>query len=483
MNKHREKETLFHNLTALASGQFAGRGIRFLYMLTIARMLGPEQTGVYLYGIALYLGVIGIGQFGQEMFLAQRIGKHGGAFLPILSHSLTLVLSVTLVVAVGLALFVWVSEPEPLLRLTILCFVGTMVARGMALWVRTVYVALERPAWIPKYEVVFRGSEALAGVGALYAGGGLLAVSLLHFLFWIIEAGFALRKLAREHPGALGLAYHRGYLKKIAAVSLLFLIGAAAMAQFPQIAIILLRKLQPDGAFVGHFGIAMQFMTTLMVIPLSASQAFLPHLSRAFSRGNGDRDLIAGIKLIGVLALAGSITAAAYGPWFITLVLGSNYAETASLFRWLCWMLTPYAVAIFLCRCMSLINGRGKAAFITVTMTISHAILLVAYMEQSPAIAAIGSMVLSAVGGMVIAMHQVNRQLGLSRNSWWLKFILLMLATYTVFESGWAPSTVTAPAALATGAVVMRLLHFFDKHDIDIIRRLFGRDRHLYVPA
>lgn len=462
-------------MTALASSQFAASAIRFLYMLAIARMLGPEQTGVYLYGMALYLSVIRICQFGQNVFLAQRIGKHRGIPLPILHHSLTLTLSATLVVAAGLVLFVWITEPEFTLRLVVLCFVGAMFFRAMVIWVRGVYVAFEHPGWIPRYEIIFRGTEALIGVAALYSGGSLLAVSFLHFLFWAAEAGCSLRKLAGEYPDTLRLGCRRDYLKKVTAVSLLFLISTTAIAQFPQISIVLLRKLQPDGAFVGHFGLAMQFMTALMIIPMAATQAFLPRLSRSYSHGYGGGDLITAVKLVGGAALAGAVIAAAYGPWCITWILGNDYAEAAELFRQLCWVFTPYTVAILLSECLNVINGRGKAVAITVGMTAIHSVLLILYVDQSPTIAAVGSMLLATAICMLIAMSQVSRQLELQGNIWWKKFVLLLVAAYTVFETDWAPLMITAPAALATAAVTGWLLRFFNTDDIDAFRRLIGR--------
>ena len=465
---------ILNNFLALASTQVAGRIIRFLYMLAFARLLEPWEVGIYLYGIALYLGVIGVSLFGQNLFLAQRISKHESIPYPVLHHSLTLTLAATLVVAGGLTMFVWVSESEPILRLTILFFVGAMVARVIALWVRSAYVAFERPTWVPKYEVIFRGSEAIAGVAMLLLGGGLLGICFLHFLLWAIEAGFALRKLAREHPGALGLGRRWDYLKRVAAVSVVFLTSITAISLFPQIAIILLRKLQPDGAFVGHFGIAMQFLTILMIVPMAVTQAFLPRLSRSFSRGDGGRDLITAAKLVGLLALAGAITAAAYGPWFITLVLGPKYGEAADLFRWLCWVFTPYAVTVILGQCFNVIGGRGEAVIITAGMTIIHAALLVAYIEQSPAVAAIGSMVVAALCGMIVALYQVNRKLGFQGHLWWVKSILVIAVTYAVSESSWAPLMITTPVALVVGAALTWLLQVFDDDDIAAIRRVLG---------
>lgn len=471
------KSRLLRNSALLTGTQVSGRIIRFLYILAIARLLGPTETGIYLYGIALYLAVMGISEFGQSVFLSNRVGKHGGVPSPVLRHSLTLTLSATLIVALGLALFVWMSEPTPPLRLTILCFIGALVARVLTVWVRLAYVAFERPDWIPKYEIIFRGSEALVGVVTLVSGGGLLAIAFLHFLFWAADAGFSLRKLAREHPGTLGLGGRWKYLKKVAAVSVIFLASITAMSLFLQIGIILLRKLQPDGAFIGNFGIAMQFMTTLMIAPYAVTQAFLPRLSRSYSRNGGGRVLITAVKLVGALALAGAIVAAAYGPWFITLVLGPRYAEAADLFRWLCWAFPPYAMAVLLGQCFSVIAARGTAVIVMAGMTIVHAGLLVSYVDQSPAIAAIASMVIASIFGMIAALHQINRILDIQGHGWWGKVVFVILATYAVFESGWAPLMITAPVALASGAALCWLLRVFNSDDINVIRRLLDQPR------
>lgn len=466
---------ILRNIISLTTTHVAGRIIRFLYMLAIARLLGPEGTGVYLYGIALYLSVFAIGLFAQDVFLSQRVGKHAGTPNSVLHHSLTLSLSATSVVTVLLILFVWLSETDPALRLAILCLVGAMASRIAAHWVRSAYVAFERPGWVPKYEAIFRGSEAIVGVTVLLSGGGLLAICFLHFLFWSIEAVFALRKLAREHPGVLGLGRNWKYLKKACPVSVAFLGSVAALFLFSQIAIVLLRKLQPDGVFVGHFGIAMQFMTTMLIVPGAATQAFLPRLSRSYARGGGGGDVITAVKLVGLLALAASIAAAAYGPWFISVALGSDYAEAGDLFRWLCWVFTPYAIMILLCQCFTVIAARGTAAIIAIGVTVIHAGLLIILLEQSPTIAAVGSMAVAAIAGMIAALYQVTRKLGLQGHQWWMKSVVVIAASYAVFESAWAPLMITAPVALAVGAVLIWQLRIFDATDVDGIRRLLGR--------
>ncbi len=167
--------------------------------------------------------------------------------------------------------------------------------------------------------------------------------------------------------------------------------------------------------------------------------------------------------------------AAAYGPWFITPALGPRYDEAADLFRWLCWAFTPFAIAVLLCQCFNVIDGRGKAATIMAGMTVMHAGLLAHYVDQSPAAATIGSLLVAAAGGMIVALHQIEQKLGLRGHLWWVKFIIVIAAAYAVFEGGWAPLMITAPAALAVGAVLTWLLRIFDADDIAAVRGLLSR--------
>lgn len=469
------RDSVMHNIAALVSTHVAGRVIRFLYMLVVARLLGPEETGIYLYGVALYLGVIALSQFGQEVFLAQRVGKHAGMPKTVLQHSLSLTLAATVLVCAVLAILAGLSEPDPRIRVAVWCFVGALASRTVAFWVRAAYVALERPGWVPRYEAGFRGLEAVAGSATLLAGGDLVVVCALHFLMWSVEAWMALRKLAREHPGILGLGGRWRYLRGVIAVSAVYVVSAAAMAVFSQLAVVLLRKLQPDGALVGHFGIAMQFMTTLMIAPVAVAQAFMPRLGRSYSRGDGGHDLITATKLVGLLALAGAVVAAAYGPWFVVLALGQAYAPAAELFRWLCWGLPPFAIAVVLGQCLNVVGGRRIAAAIFIFMTVAHVVLLVAYIDHDAATAAVGSLVAAASGGALIAFIQVGPRLGLAQNAWWVKLVLVIGVTFAVFEGGWAPLPLAAPVALAVACALTWMLQVLNTEDLAKVRRAVAR--------
>lgn len=462
------------NSLFLMLAQVSGRLIRFLYLLVIARLLGPSEAGVYLYGLALYLALTGVSRIGQDIFLAQRLGKHGALPFPVLHQSLTLTLIVAGGVACLLGVFIWLTEPDPLTRLTILFFAGALIMRILTVWVRAAYIAFERPSWVPRYEIAFRGMEALGGAAALLAGGGLLVICFLHFLFWGLEAFFSCRKLHREHPGALGVGWRWAYVKKMLRVSGIFVLGATAIGLFPQISVVFMRQFQSEPALVGQFAIAMQFMTTLMIVPVAISQAFLPRLSRSFARGGG-HDLITGAKLLALLLLAGAIMSAAYGPWFMVLVLGEKYVPAAELFRWLCWLFVPYAMALFLGACFNVIGGRRMAVMVLGGMTALHAGLMLAYVDTNPVLAAIASMGLGAMAAMLLAFTQTGRLLNRDGQSWWLKLLLIMAAALGLLESGLAPPMIAAPMALVLAAGLAWLMKVFDASDTQAIKRLLGR--------
>jgi O-antigen/teichoic acid export membrane protein len=469
------KSTLLLNALSLTAVQVGGRIIRFLYMLAIARMLGPEETGIYLYGIALYLGLIGVAQFGQRVFLAQRIGRRGVQAVRVIRHSLTIIAGAGVLVVLGLGVFIWASEQTPELRLALLCFVGALAARQAVNWVRGAYIALERTTWIPWYEIRFRGSEAIIGIGALLAGGGLLTICFLHFLFWFLEAYFSFRKLNRDHPNVIGFGTRWSYLEKVIPVSIIILSSIAAVGLFPQIAIILIRKLQPDADFVGQFGIAMQFMTTLMIIPTALLSAFLPRLSRAYRHGDGGRDLLTAAKLIILTSTAIFVLGASYGPWFVTLALGEKYIVAAELFRWLCWVFPPYAIVFFVGQSLNVLGARKLGAGIFGGMVTFHAVLLVAYVDANPAVAAIASMFISALAGAVLALYRVGNLVGGIGHGWWMKPALVTTVAYGIAGAGWVPPLIVAPVALLAAFGLALFLKIFDDHDIASIRRVSGR--------
>ena len=466
--------SLLRNSAALFSSHMLGRAIRFLYLVVLARLLGPEDTGVYLYGIALYLSSMKLAHFGQSIFLSERIGKHGSVPLSVLRNSFVLVFGSTLLVSLLLALFVGITEQDELM-LAMLSFVGALAARALATWVRFAYTALQSVSWVPRYEVIFRGLEATTGVFLLWTGGGgLAAVCALHFLVWAIEAGFALRRLARDHPGVLRFDSRLIYLRRMIAVSVEFLIFMTATSLLAQLSVLLLKHVQDDAAFVGQFGIAMQFLTTLLMLPAAVGAAFLPRLSRAYRSGNGGRDLVIGAKLLAAIAVAVSILAAAYGPYFIEVVLGKVYDSTGTAFASLSWIFLPYALVTFVGQSLNVIGKRRAAAAIMGCVVLTHGILMLLFMDGGAESATIRSLFIACLLGTIASLIVVDRQIGLIDRAWPFKISAAALLAYFIINSDWLPPMIEPLLALLIVGAALLALKVFNREDVRAVKRVLG---------
>lgn len=460
----------------LAGAQLGARLVRFFYMLVVARLLGPEETGVYLYGVALYLGALGFGLFGQHLFVAQRIGRGAPAPHVPVRHSLTTVAAALTALALLLAVFVIATEPEARIRLAVLFFVGALASRVVVVWIRAVYIATGDTGWIPRYEIGFRGLEAALGVAALFAGWGLVAISALHCLFWGVEAAAAIGKLRRERPAWLGLGLRRRYLRGIAGVSVFLLASHASMGLFPQIGVILMRRLQPDADLVGQFGIAVQFLVVGLIAPATLTQAFLPRLSRAWRFGDGGRDLITAAKAMILTGAAVAVLGHAFAPPIIAAALGESYTDAAAVFAELVWVFLPYSVVATVTPALNVVGAQRWAAGIVTAMLASHVAVMAAFLERAPLDAAIWSMAAATTAAAVAALCVAGRRIGEAGQRWWLAPGLIAALGCALSAVGWGPAVVSAPTALVAGAVLVVVFDAFDRRDRAAIRRVLGLD-------
>jgi O-antigen/teichoic acid export membrane protein len=464
-----------NNIFSLALAQIFGRVIRFGYLILIAHFLVPSEVGIYLYGIALYLSVIGLSEFGQKIFLANRLSGLKRLQKSIIENSFFVVLGFSLVVSIFLIIYIVLSEPANTERLIVLCFVGALMARSLSSWVRAVYIAIENPVWIPRYELIFRSAEALAGILVLMAGGGVLALSFIHFLFWLLEAIFAFKKLSKELPLFLSsIRLNFKYIKLIISLSKYFFISTAVIGLFSQISIILLRYLDIELSYIGVFAISMQFFTTLIIFPDVVLNAFMPRLSRAFNKGDGGGDLVTGVKLLWLISLIVAIGAAVIGPFIIGLLLSDEYEEVSSIFYWLSWCFIPYALALFLGQSLNVIDRKESAIWVMITMVVVHVGLLVYFIDDNLLIATVGSLGIGAFSGFIFALFFVRSFFTNSGIGWILKMLLVTGVSLFLVNYYREHLLMGLLTGISFALIGMYLLNVFNEKDKKAIRRVLG---------
>ncbi len=468
---------IIRNFLSLFSTQISGRVIRFIYLVIIARYLDVSEVGQYLYGIALYLSVISVALLGQNVFLSRHIAGNLTKARYSIPHSLVLTLLSTISIFIFLVAFILATE-ETLVEIHVyLIFTVALVGRVVTTWIRFVYTALENPAWIPVSECTFRSAEALVGVLVLSScAGGLLELVVLHALIWFAESLYAVRKLRNDYSPFLRFRFSKKYLLSIAFHSRYYLLSSTALAVLAQLSVILIKNFSSNPHIVGYYSIAMQFFTTLLVIPVVASSAFLPRISRAYKYGDGGRDIVTAAKLILVGSILLSVLANVLIPEFISYFLSDTYQKSIDILLFLNWIFPFYALSIFLGQCMNALDMKKQATYHFIFMVITHVVLFLVLYKIGPAIAAIISLFVAVLTGSFNSVLQVTRRMPDGRL---IHTFLITLFIYTTmfFASRFVIFNEYILSSLLLLVFVSSIYAFriFNRDDVIAIFRLLGR--------
>jgi O-antigen/teichoic acid export membrane protein len=467
---------LARTFSALFGTQAISRIVRFFYFIVIARVLGPELVGIYSYGVAFYISLEVFTNFGQGEFLAIRLSKRPFLAPQLISHSLTLRL-ITTILTVGAGLiFVWSHEDNLLIAWALTFFLAALVARSIAMWVRFCYVALEDALWIPRYELLFRGSEALIGTGLLLFDAGLLAVCCLHFLMWSLEAFFVFRLLLRRTGLKIQPGRRVRLLKKIARFSMVLMLSFGFLTLFSQVGVMTLKFLQPDTTIVGYFGVAMQFLTTILILPATFGTAVLPALGRVQRRG-GLYEMAALTIVVKAAFLIGGIVAIlsnAYASWFMTTILGPRFLSAAKTFAVLTWIIGPYAVVLIVGKALNALDARPQAATMAITMVIINVVAMIILIPLGGLPAAIVSLFVASLTGCTLGLVFLGSRIGFHKNTWWLYpmgvvAVFSLLLQFKVLLNLWTP-----PLIIGLFTFLVWKFRFFTKQEVEFILARIG---------
>jgi len=470
---------LTRTFAALLGSQAIARGIRFVYLIMIARVLSSDEVGVYLYGLAFYQGIMVLSIFGQDVFLSTRLGRSAKRAARLTSHSLTLIaLTITLGLIAGLA-FVQLTEQRPLVAHAANVFLAALVVRSFVVWVRYGGIAREDATWIPRYELIFRGGEALVGTILLLSGAGLLAICYLHFLALAVEAFFALRLMRRRFGITIRFGRDRRLLTRIAGASAVFAVSTGLLQVLSVAGLITLKLMQPDTAIVAQFGIAMQLLTTLLVVPLSFGGALLPALGRV-RRSGGDLEvesLATVIKAALVLGGLVAIFAQALAPWFVSLLFGADFEPAGHAFAWLSWALGPYAVVLIVGQALNSLNSPIRAAWLATATVLLNVVLVVAFVQEGALLAASIALCIASFAGCLLGLLFLNGRIGSPGHGWWARPLAAVVVVGLAMQPEVLPSLLTAPILAALLLLCVWWLGLFSRNELDFVLARLGLHR------
>lgn len=324
--------SIIRNGALLAGSNWVEIALRTLYVVAITRFLGAELYGVWAYAAAAYGLAIGLVGFGFDTLLSIRLGTEKRDAARFVDIMLALRLGLLGLAGVGVAVYALAAEPAGIVRVTLLLTIPALLGRGLALWARALFVAYERVGIYVRMAAVLRLAEVATGVALLAAGGGLIAIVLVHAAAWLAEGAIGLRMAQRRlmpcRPrlplGEAGELLRQGAVLGLAASFATWLTAGP---------LILLRHTGGDLTSLGQLALALQ----LTMIGVSTAQPFLaaalPVLSRSVAREDsrvtfyGAWTALASLLVFGGLAGLGHLV----GPLLIVFVFGPDFALAGEL--------------------------------------------------------------------------------------------------------------------------------------------------------
>lgn len=325
--------SILQNGAIVTGTQWAEAGLRGVYALLIARVLGPDLYGVWSFATTVYGFCIAFTLLGLETLVPLRLGRNrdSGRFL---TTTFLLRLGLGGLAAGVLAIYALGVEAEAQVRLALLIVLPALIGRALVLWARSVFLGLERNKASLGLAVGLRSAEVLAGMTVLGLGGGVHALLAIHAAAWIAEAALALRKINRQLT--ISPALHRDELQAILPEGTVLGLAGIGMAALAALPLIFTRFLTQDLLLVGQMALASQIAALFVMGAQGVLMAAMPVVSRAFARGDPRLYLYPILVACGTALVFGMAILAAIllGPSILPAVMGARFAPVAALLPW-----------------------------------------------------------------------------------------------------------------------------------------------------
>jgi len=333
------------NTRYLVTGELVARAIRGIYLIVLARLLGPDLFGLLSYAQFWQMLFYALVVFGTGRVLSREIGRDPAGFSEVVGSALTLRLLIGFIVAPAAALVGWWLVPETTSRHLAVIFSLALVARGIASFAQQVFIASEASHLILRQEFIWRSFEALLGLGVFAIGGGLVGIGGAHLMSWVLQAGSGLILVRRDlHP--LHLGWHWRRVLALLQDGLSAMLVASALSVILNGSLVLYLNLFPERSDSGQLAVVLQGLMLLLILPKALATSALPILGRQVAAGSGDETLTTAMLLrlalvaSSALALIGMLLAAT----MTRLVLGVGYTSAGTWLGPSLWLLLPFGI-------------------------------------------------------------------------------------------------------------------------------------------
>jgi len=318
---------------------------RAVYVVVLARILGPDLYGMLSYGQAWYLAFLPLALLGMGPLLAHAVGRdrEEGARIANLVASIRIVTILVTAIVSGV-MGISVSD-SPAVSTLMIVFAIALVGRAASLWADEMYQAYEVNRFSFNQAKVFRTTEVLLGMVLALLTRDVVWVAVGHALVWVAQGAWGLFQVIR-HLQPLAPRWHWLEVRLLLITGIPLGLSNVFGGLMIQGGIILYKGAGAENELVGNLAINVQALMILGSLFVALSRAALPAVSRSVARGDANHRIYVSVMIRSafVFGALAAVWALAIGADIVKLVLGPHY-QTAGQWLWLMlWGLVPYII-------------------------------------------------------------------------------------------------------------------------------------------
>lgn len=386
-------------------GELAGKFGSLAFYAVMARKLGSEDFGSFIFALSLSSVVLVAAGFGMDTLMIREIAKDRESVHTLLSNVMVLKASM-LFALVGLLAGIVAIGPYSAGTRVAVVVVGLGVAIEMlSATLHAVAQGFERMEVGAAGLTAQRIVTAVIGIAVLLAGGGLIPAALVFLggsVVGYIVTYLYMRKVVRPEFRPQRSQFMR--VLKISApigvASLMFTVllrlDATLISFFTH----------GDQVQVAHYGAAYRLIDATMFIPWAFSAAMLPWLARQDER---DPELLArgsavGLKLLTACLLPIGVGYVIFAPSLIRILYGPGFSEAVVPLRLLGMMTVLYATNAY---ASSVLVARHRAGVFARGIAVVLALNVILNVLLIPSHGASGAAFAAIVSGTLLAGYSV----------------------------------------------------------------------------
>ena len=349
--------TIARNALVVGIAQILGKLVSLGFYVVMARMLGEEGFGAYIFALSLAQLMVVFAGFGIDEWIGRTVARDPTTAPRMMMDALVAKTVFGTLGAVLAVVSAVVAGYSSAVQATVaLLAAGALLELGMNTF-NAVYQGLDDLRVPAAAALLQRVSIGLIGIVALLAGAGIVVAAAIYFACTLVAAIVVATRLAAhgvkpEMPpspaGALTL------VRTTFALGLTVLLNTALF----RIDTVLLSLIK-DNAAVGFYGAAYRLLESPLFLAYALTGALLPSLARATRTSTPPIGELAavGLKLIlSALAPIGTVFAVLAEP-IVELLFSADYAPAIPAVRILGGAAALYGVGYF---CTFVLIGQGK---------------------------------------------------------------------------------------------------------------------------